>query len=108
MFLAFRAEILVQGHSEYIKTTVVCPYYINTGMFAGVTSKLLPILEPDFVADSCVTATLCDKEMVFLPWWAGYLTTCKPLLPTAAYMKLATAFGLNCSMDQFVGRTKVE
>ena len=25
-----------QGHSDYIKTTVVCPYYISTGMFAGV------------------------------------------------------------------------
>ena len=33
---AFRAELFVQGHSDYIKTTVVCPYYISTGMFAGV------------------------------------------------------------------------
>ncbi|XP_023342973.1 short-chain dehydrogenase/reductase family 16C member 6 isoform X2 [Eurytemora carolleeae] len=41
---AFRVELFVQGHSEYIKTTVVCPYYISTGMFAGVQSKLVPIL----------------------------------------------------------------
>ena len=33
---AFRVEMYVQGHSDYIKTTVVCPYYISTGMFAGV------------------------------------------------------------------------
>ena len=33
---AFRVEMFVQGHSDYIKTTVVCPYYISTGMFAGV------------------------------------------------------------------------
>ena len=28
------------------------------------------------------------------------------LVPTPAFMKLATAFGFNCSMDQFVGREK--
>merc|ERR1711994_485700 len=33
---SLRVELFVQGHSEYIKTTVVCPYYISTGMFAGV------------------------------------------------------------------------
>ena len=33
---AFRVELAVQGHSDYIKTTVVCPYYISTGMFSGV------------------------------------------------------------------------
>ena len=33
---AFRVEMFVQGHLDYIKTTVVCPYYISTGMFAGV------------------------------------------------------------------------
>ena len=33
---ALRVELSVQGHSDYIKTTVVCPYYISTGMFAGV------------------------------------------------------------------------
>ena len=33
---ALRVELFVQGHSDYIKTTVVCPYYISTGMFEGV------------------------------------------------------------------------
>merc|ERR1719308_418411 len=37
---AFRVELAVQGHSDYIKTTVVCPYYISTGMFSGVYSKI--------------------------------------------------------------------
>ena len=70
----------MQGHSDYIKTTVVCPYYISTGMFAGVEvggamivspgfivyllqSKLIPILEPEFVADNVVNATLTNKEV---------------------------------------------
>merc|ERR1712059_183008 len=38
---ALRVELNVEGHSDYIKTTVVCPYYISTGMFAWV-QVLLP------------------------------------------------------------------
>jgi all-trans-retinol dehydrogenase (NAD+) len=37
---ALKVELKVQGHSDYIITTVVCPYYISTGMFAGVASKV--------------------------------------------------------------------
>ena len=52
---------------------MVCPYYISTGMFSGVSSKIIPILEPDFVATSVVDATLANKEIVLLPWWTTYL-----------------------------------
>jgi len=105
---AFRVELAVQGHSDYIKTTVVCPYYISTGMFSGVYSKLIPILEPEFVADSVVDATMANKEILLLPWWAMFLLVLKHLLPSSGFMKLATAFGFNCSMDQFKGREKKE
>ena len=37
---ALRVELFVQGHSDYVKTTVICPYYISTGMFAGVQVSL--------------------------------------------------------------------
>ena len=37
---ALKAELFVQGYSSFIKTTVVCPYYISTGMFEGVASKV--------------------------------------------------------------------
>ena len=36
---SIKIELKVQGH-DYIATTVVCPYYINTGMFSGVVSKV--------------------------------------------------------------------
>merc|ERR1712221_22072 len=62
---AFRVEMFVQGHSDYIKTTVVCPYYISTGMFAGVQSKIIPILKPEFVADNVVGAVLTNKESFY-------------------------------------------
>jgi len=105
---AFRVEMYVQGHSDYIKTTVVCPYYISTGMFAGVQSKLIPILEPEYVADSVVGATLTNREVLLLPWWSFMLIALKAVVPEPAFIRLSTAFGFNCSMDQFEGRVKKE
>merc|ERR1719167_1170349 len=101
---ALRVETLVQGNSDFIKTTVVCPAYINTGMFDGVQSKIIQILDPQFVADQVVDATLSNKAILMLPWWTSYLIMLKHLVPSPAMMKLSTAFGSNCSMDQFTGR----
>merc|ERR1711942_652557 len=103
---ALRVELFVQGHADYIKTTVVCPYYISTGMFAGVQSKLIPILEPEYVAESAVTAVLTDRQVLLLPWWSFLLIALKAVMTEQAFMKLSQAFGFNCSMDQFQGRVK--
>jgi len=55
---SLRMEMKARGYK--IKTTCICPYYINTGMFHGVSEtifgKLIPILEPDFVANRIVNA----------------------------------------------------
>jgi len=106
---ALKAELYVQGVSSFIKTTVVCPYYISTGMFAGVQSKVVPILEPEFVAEETVKAILMNKPVLILPWWCTILVTLKSVLQTDPYIKLAQTFGFNCSMDQFSGRqNKIE
>ncbi|XP_037595646.1 short-chain dehydrogenase/reductase family 16C member 6-like isoform X1 [Cebus imitator] len=50
-----------------ITTTIVCPCFINTGMFQGCTTKypfLLPILEQEYVAKEILNAIL--EEQVFL------------------------------------------
>lgn len=42
-----------------IKTTCICPYYINTGMFDGVKTKfsfLLPLLDEKYVANRIINA----------------------------------------------------
>jgi len=103
---SLRVELFVQGHSDYLKTTVVCPYYISTGMFAGVQSKMIPILKPEFVAERAVAAVLANQEMVILPGWAAPMGALKALIPTDATMRLGQALGINCSMDQFQGRKK--
>ncbi|XP_068956072.1 epidermal retinol dehydrogenase 2 isoform X2 [Petaurus breviceps papuanus] len=62
-------EMFAQGYTG-IKTTIVCPYFIKTGMFEGCTtgnSFLLPILEPEYVANKIMNAILEEQVYLFLP-----------------------------------------
>jgi all-trans-retinol dehydrogenase (NAD+) len=101
---ALKVELMVQGLDSFIKTTVICPYYTSTGMFAGVSSKVIPILEPEFVAEEAVKAILMDKPVLILPGWCSALIVLKSLVKTEPFNKLGQIFGFNCSMDQFKGR----
>ena len=40
-------------------------------------SKLIPILEPPFVADQVVSAVLTEREVLLLPWWSFLLIALK-------------------------------
>ena len=100
---ALKVELKVQGH-DYIQTTVVCPYYISTGMFSGVKSKIIPILEPEYVADQAVQGIITNKPHVIVPWWCAILVTLRTVLPHKGFMYLSKVFGFNCSMDDFEGR----
>ena len=102
---ALKVELMVQGLDSKIKTTLICPYYIATGMFQGVQSKVVPILEPEFVADETVKGILMNKSVVILPRWCTILIVLKSVIQTDPFIKLAQTFGFNCSMDQFAGRT---
>lgn len=90
-----------------VRTTLVAPFYINTGMFAGVKSRfpLLPILEPDYVARKVVRAIERNQQRVIMPRFvmASYLLR---LLPVAWCDVLVDWLGISRSMDQFTGRTQ--
>lgn len=69
---AFRAELDWMG-IDYIKTTVICPYFIQqTGMFNKVVSKLVPHLKPNDVADRIIEAILREEVHVTIPGSFGY------------------------------------
>jgi all-trans-retinol dehydrogenase (NAD+) len=54
-----------------VKTTVVCPYYVNTGMFTGVKSRfplMLPILDEKYVVGRIVDAIESNRGRLR---WAG-------------------------------------
>ncbi len=51
-----------------VKVTTIMPYYINTGMFDGVQSKI-PILDPEFVSLKIIKAIEKNKKMITIPSW---------------------------------------
>ncbi|XP_077262528.1 estradiol 17-beta-dehydrogenase 11 [Temnothorax americanus] len=73
-------ELKVHGY-EGIHMTLVCPYLINTGMFNGVKPRLMPMLEPTYVAEEVVTGVLANETLIVLPNILRYLLPFKSLLP---------------------------
>ncbi|CAG2170293.1 unnamed protein product, partial [Oppiella nova] len=63
---SLRLELQCDGYTG-IRSTVVCPYFINTGMFAGVSSSIIPIMEPTWVADEIMAAILTNQEVLVIP-----------------------------------------
>lgn len=101
---SLRAEL--RRAAPGVMTTVVCPFYINTGMFRGVRSRwpwLLPILEEDDVAERVVRAIARDQRRVVLPW-AVHLVPLLRVLPIGVFDWIANLLGVNASMKDFVGR----
>ena len=88
-----------------IVTTIVCPYFIDTGMFRGVTTRfswLLPILTPDEVAQRIVRAIETDRRRLLMPRFllAALLVRA---LPPRAFDAVMAFFGITRSMDGFTG-----
>lgn len=101
---SLRAEL--RTIAPAIKTTVVCPYYIDTGMFRGVKSRfpwLLPILQETAVAERIVSAIQHDRRRLFMPRLV-YTIPLLRVLPVGVFDWLATFLGVNASMDEFTGR----
>ncbi|KAG8230138.1 hypothetical protein J437_LFUL010630 [Ladona fulva] len=101
---AMRLELEVNGING-VHTTVVCPYYINTGMFEGVKSRLFPILEPDYVAEKIVTSILTNDKYLIIPSYLKIFVALKYILPRQAILYAATTLTqVTSSMSTFEGR----
>jgi len=101
---ALRAELKKQRLN--IHTTVVCPYFIKSEMFAGVKTRfsfLLPILEPYYVSERIVKAIARKKRRVVMPALV-YATWLLRLLPVDTLDWVATLLGVHSAMDEFHGR----
>ncbi len=51
-----------------IKVTTILPYYINTGMFDGVKSRI-SILDAEKTALTIIKAIEKNKKIITIPWW---------------------------------------
>ncbi|XP_057713996.1 epidermal retinol dehydrogenase 2-like isoform X2 [Corythoichthys intestinalis] len=101
-------ELLATG-KDGIKTTIVCPYFINTGMFDGCQTKwprLLPILDPNYVAKKIIHAVLTDEVFLLLPKSMYYIAALKNILPMKQGILLGHYLGAFNLMDTFQGRNR--
>lgn len=99
-------RVELKASAPGVRTTLVSPYYINTGMFEGVQTRfplLLPILEEDQVADKVIRAIERNDARLYLPPLVRILSVIK-FLPTPICDAIMNFFGVNQTMDHFVGR----
>ena len=90
-----------------VRTTVVCPFFIDTGMFDGVKTRyplLLPILKSEYATKKIVAAVLKNKRLLIMPRFVNTVFILS-LLPTWAIDLAADFFGISHAMDDFKGRT---
>lgn len=88
-----------------VRTTVVCPFYVDTGMFAGARSRwplLLPLLRPEDVVARIVEAIRRNRRRVIMPRTVA-ATFLARLLPIPWFDALASLLGITRSMDEFRG-----
>lgn len=90
-----------------VKTTVVCPFFIDTGMFEGAQSRfpfLLPFLKEEDVARAVVDAVERNRARVVMPPLV-YLVPTLRLLPPLVFDAISSFLGVNEAMAHFKGRT---
>lgn len=100
---ALRYELRADGFN--IKTTAVCPWVINTGLFAGAHNDFFSLLEPEYVANEIVNGVLADQEILIIPRTFYLLVFLKSFLPAEAAFRLADTLKFTGAMDRFVGRS---
>lgn len=102
---SLRGELRAEG--SRVNTLVVCPFYINTGMFAGVQTKfprLLPILEENNVSTQVIDSIESGREQLVMPSLVRLVPGVR-LLPTRAFDAVMDFLGVNQTMDHFTDRT---
>ncbi len=102
---SIRAEL--QQLAPNVSTTVICPFYINTGMFDGVRTRfprLLPILDEQYAVNRMVNAVEKRRPRLIMPPLVFAIPLLR-LLPVKFFDWTATFLGVNAALDDFKGRS---
>ncbi len=92
---------------SHVRVTSVAPYFINTGMFGGVNSKVFPILDPEKTAAKIIRAVEVGKSFRGIPFAYHFIRIWQGLLPNFLFdFIFGKVFGVYSVMDHFTGRRK--
>ncbi|XP_069341627.1 estradiol 17-beta-dehydrogenase 11 [Eulemur rufifrons] len=84
-----------------VKTTCLCPNFVNTGLFKNPTTSLGPTLEPEQVVNSLMHGILTEQKMIFVPSSLRFLLALERILPER-FVELLKRSG-NVRFDAVIG-----
>ena len=88
-----------------VSVTTIMPFFINTGMFDGVKSKVLPILDPEKTSERIITAIEKETKMLAMPLPYWFIRLSQGILPIPAFdWVMKNVFGIYDTMKDFTGR----
>ncbi len=96
----------LRGQGSAVSTLTVNPFYISTGLFDGVKTRvpwLLPILKPEPVARRIIAAIASSRQVLNLPGIVGIVPVLR-FLPTRLFDATSDLLGVNQTMADFRGR----
>uniref|UniRef100_A0A8B9XU55 Estradiol 17-beta-dehydrogenase 11 n=1 Tax=Bos mutus grunniens TaxID=30521 RepID=A0A8B9XU55_BOSMU len=64
-----------------VKTTCLCPNFINTGFIKNPSTSLGPTLEPEEVVNKLIDGILTEQKMIFVPSSLNFLSLMEKVLP---------------------------
>lgn len=107
--------IASQNRQSAVHTMLVCPYVIDTGMFAGAFEGsgkpwfmrlfgLFPKLKSSFVAKSIIESLKSRSYLVVLPWYFRYVPPLLHFLPASVMDWVEEFAGGRIGMNEFRGR----
>ncbi|CAL1609238.1 unnamed protein product [Knipowitschia caucasica] len=112
--VGFHESLTHELHAENlngIKTTLVCPYIVDTGMFEGCEIRqelrsLIPPLEPLYTVQQSMQAILSEQQMICIPrlMYIPFLT--RALLPWEANVATYRFMGGDKCMMPFIKNTE--
>jgi all-trans-retinol dehydrogenase (NAD+) len=98
-------RIEMQQLKTNVGITTVMPYYINTGMFDGVRSSVIPILDPTKAARKIIRGIERDKIFIKMPLIVHFVRLCQGLMPVYVFDWVAgKVLGIYKTMEHFEGR----
>lgn len=98
-------RIELQDMKSEVHFTTVAPYYINTGMFEGVRSRIIPILKPEYVAKRVIRAIERNKSFRGITFGFHFIRFWQFILPTRLFdWFFGEVMGIYHAMDNFTGR----
>ncbi|CAL8337222.1 unnamed protein product [Lota lota] len=101
------AHELLAEEVDGVKTTLVCPYIVDTGMFQGCKIReevemILPPLDPQYCVEQAMNAILIDQPLVCIPRLTYLPFLSRALLPWESNVVTYRFMGSDKCMYPFI------